>query len=84
LFSFFGFVLICIPLAFYFQHASQFWKSGGENDNGTSSEILFMLYCPFSSKVRFKMTMLVAMLAWGIQLPTTFTYSDTGDWQFFY
>ncbi len=78
-------VLICIPLAFYYQHAGQFLgeigvaNPAGKMTIGQISEILFMLLLPyFFKRFGFKMTMLVAMLAWGIRY-LLFAYGDTGD-----
>ncbi|HEA20448.1 hypothetical protein LCGC14_1420900 [marine sediment metagenome] len=78
-------VLICIPLAFYYQHAGQFLgeigvaNPAGKMTIGQVSEILFMLLLPyFFKRFGFKMTMLVAMLAWGIRY-LLFAYGDTGD-----
>ncbi len=78
-------VLICIPLAFYYQHAGQFLgeigvsNPAGKMTVGQISEILFMLLLPyFFKKFGFKMTILVAMLAWGIRY-VLFAYGDTGD-----
>ncbi len=78
-------VLICIPLAFYYQHAGQFLgeigvtNPAGKMTIGQVSEILFMLLLPyFFKRFGFKMTMLVAMLAWGVRY-LLFAYGDTGD-----
>ncbi len=64
-------VLICIPLAFYYQHAGQFLGEIGVSNPtgkmtiGQISEILFMLLLPFFFKrFGFKKTILVSMLAW--------------------
>ncbi len=78
-------VLICIPLAFYYQHAGQFLgeigvaNPAGKMTIGQISEILFMLLLPyFFKRFGFKMTIMVAMLAWGIRY-LLFAYGDTGD-----
>lgn len=78
-------VLISIPLAFYYQHAGQFLgeigvtNPAGKMTVGQVSEILFMLLLPyFFKRFGFKMTMLVAMLAWGARY-LLFAYGDTGD-----
>ena len=78
-------VLICIPLAFYYQNISPFlteykvenstaWASVGQ-----MSEVLFMLLLPFFfKKYGFKKTILVGMLAWGIRY-LLFAYGNGGD-----
>jgi len=78
-------VLICIPLAFYYQHAGQFLgeigvaNPAGKMTIGQISEILFLLLLPyFFKRYGFKMTMLVAMLAWGLRY-LMFAYGDTGE-----
>ncbi|MGB6152764.1 MAG: nucleoside permease [Pricia sp.] len=78
-------VLICIPLAFYYQHAGQFLGEIGVANPafkmtfGQVSEILFMLLLPyFFKRFGFKMTLLVAMAAWGIRY-LLFAYGDTGE-----
>ncbi len=67
-------ILICIPLAFYYQNLSPFltelqvenstaWASAGQ-----ISEVLFMLLLPFFfKKYGFKKTILFGMLAWVIR-----------------
>lgn len=78
-------VLICIPLAFYYQHAGQFLgeigvtNPAGKMTIGQISEILFMLLLPFFFKrFGFKMTIIVAMLAWGLRY-LFFAFGDTGE-----
>lgn len=78
-------VLICIPLAFYYQNISLFlteykvenstaWASLGQ-----ISEVGFMLLLPFFfKKFGFKKTILFGMLAWGIRY-ALFAYGNTGD-----
>ncbi|SFR35287.1 nucleoside transporter [Robiginitalea myxolifaciens] len=78
-------VLICIPLAFYYQHAGQFIgeigvsNPAGKMTLGQFSEILFMLLLPFFFKrFGFKNTIIVAMLAWFLRY-VCFTYGDAGE-----
>ncbi len=78
-------VLICIPLAFYYQNISLFlteykvensttWASLGQ-----VSEVLFMLLLPFFfKKYGFKKTILFGMLAWVIRY-FLFAYGDSGE-----
>ena len=78
-------VLICIPLAFYYQNLSPFLtESGVENSTalasiGQVSEVVFMLLLPFFfKKYGFKKTILVGMLAWTLRY-ILFAFGDTGD-----
>ena len=78
-------VLICIPLAFYYQNISPFltelqvenstaWASLGQ-----ISEVGFMLLLPFFfKKYGFKKTIIFGMLAWGIRY-MLFAYGNAGD-----
>lgn len=81
-------VLVCIPLAFYFQHAGQFLgevgmtNPAGKMTLGQISEILFMLLLPFFFKrFGFKNTILIAMLAWGLRY-LLFAYGNAGELTF--
>ncbi len=81
-------ILICIPLAFYYQNANPFLVEAGlENPTakmtiGQGSEILFMLLLPFFfNKFGFKNTILVAMLAWTIRY-VLFAYGNAGELAF--
>ncbi len=78
-------VLICIPLAFYYQNLSPFLtESGVENSTawasaGQISEVLFMLLLPFFfKKYGFKKTILVGMLAWAVRY-LLFSYGNAGE-----
>jgi nucleoside transporter len=81
-------ILICIPLAFYYQYASQFLSNiGVENPAGKMtigqvSEVLFLLLLPyFFKKFGFKKTILAGMLAWAIRY-ALFAYGNAGDLSF--
>lgn len=81
-------ILICIPLAFYYQHAGQFLGEIGVANPaakmtiGQISEVLFMLLLPFFfKKFGFKKTILVGMLAWGIRY-LLFAYGNSGELAF--
>lgn len=78
-------VLICIPLAFYYQNANLFLtQTGLENPTGKMtigqiSEALCLLLLPvFFNKFGFKKTILVGMLAWTIRY-ILFAYGNAGD-----
>ena len=81
-------ILICIPLAFYYQNASPFLTEiGVENSTGKMafgqvSEVLFMLALPiFFSRFGLKNTLIVAMLAWAIRYVLfAFGDADSGVW----
>ena len=81
-------IFICIPLAFYYQHAGQFLGEVGISNPagrltlGQISEILFMLLLPFFFKrFGFKRTIIVAMLAWAIRY-LLFSYGSSGEMVF--
>lgn len=81
-------VLICIPLAFYYQHAGQFLgeigvsKPAAKMSIGQFSEVGFMLLLPFFFKrFGFKMTLLVGMLAWALRY-ILFAYGNSGELAF--
>ena len=78
-------ILICIPLAFYYQQANPFLvEVGMENPTakmslGQVSEVLFMLLLPiFFARFGFKNTILVGMMAWVVRY-LLFAYGDVGD-----
>lgn len=81
-------VLICIPLAFYYQNTNPFLVSTGmENPTGKMtigqmSEVAFMLLLPlFFKKYGFKMTILVGMMAWAIRY-LLFAYGNADNLAF--
>ena len=81
-------ILICIPLAFYYQNVSPFLTEiGVENSTGKIalgqvSEVLFMLALPiFFTRFGIKKTLVVAMLAWALRyLFFAFGNADEGVW----
>jgi nucleoside transporter len=77
-------ILICIPLAFYYQNAHPFLTQAGiENPTGKMaigqiSETLFLLLLPvFFARFGFKKTILLGMLAWAVRY-ALFAYGN-GD-----
>lgn len=81
-------ILICIPLAFYYQNANAFLSNiGMENPTGKMtigqiSEVLFLLLLPvFFTKYGFKKTILVGMLAWAVRY-ALFAYGNAGSLSF--
>jgi nucleoside transporter len=67
-------ILICIPLAFYYQNANSFLSNIGiENPTGKMtigqiSEVLFLLLLPvFFTRFGFKKTILTGMMAWALR-----------------
>lgn len=78
-------ILICIPLAFYYQNANLFLNEiGMENSTGKMtigqvSEVFFLLLLPlFFSKFGFKRTILVGMIAWAVRY-CLFSYGNTDE-----
>ena len=77
-------ILICIPLAFYYQHANQFLnevgmpKAAAVMTLGQISEALFILLLPiFLKRYGIKTTLIVGMLAWVVRY-ILFAYGDVG------
>ena len=78
-------ILICIPLAFYYQNAHPFLtQMGVENPTGKMaigqiSEALFLLLLPvFFVRFGFKKTILLGMLAWAVRY-ALFAYGNAGN-----
>lgn len=78
-------ILICIPLAFYYQHAGQFLgeigvsNPAGKMTIGQASEVVFMLLLPlFFARYGFKKTILFGMLAWVLRY-ILFTYGNADE-----
>ncbi|KQM67239.1 MFS transporter [Pedobacter sp. Leaf216] len=81
-------ILICIPLAFYYQNAGLFLADikvsnpTGKMAIGQVSEALFLLAIPvFFSKYGFKKTIIVGMLAWAVRY-VLFAYGNAGNLSF--
>lgn len=85
---FFSSVLICIPLAFYYQNANPFLteigvaNATGKMTIGQISEVFFMLLLPvFLTKYGIKKTLLFGMLAWALRYALfAFGNADEGVW----
>ncbi|GFD91193.1 nucleoside permease [Tenacibaculum sp. KUL152] len=78
-------VLICIPLAFYYQNANPFLTEiGVENATGKMtlgqvSEVLFMLALPvFLNRFGIKATLVIGMAAWVIRY-TLFAFGNADE-----
>src|SRR5258706_11908643 len=78
-------ILICVPLAFYYQYANLFLteihlaNATGKQTLGQMSEVLFMLLIPlFLLRVGMKGTLLVGMLAWALRY-VLFAYGNPGS-----
>jgi nucleoside transporter len=85
LYFFLASILICIPLAFYYQHANQFLNEIGMQAAaskmimGQISEVLFLLLLPlFLKKYGVKKALIVGILAWTIRY-TLFAFGNTGE-----
>ena len=79
---FFASILICVPLAFYYQDANQFLTeihithAAGKQTLGQASEFCFMLLLPFFLKrYGMKATLLMGMVAWACRY-ALFSYGD--------
>ena len=84
-------ILICIPLAFYYQNANLYLNdigmknAAGNMTFGQVSEVAFMLLLPlFFKRFGLKITLLVGMAAWAIRY-VLFAYGDAGQgvWMLF-
>lgn len=84
-------ILICIPLAFYYQNANLFLNESGMKNAagnmtfGQISEVGFMLLLPiFFRRFGLKKTLLVGMLAWPLRY-VLFAFGDAGEgiWMLF-
>lgn len=81
-------ILICIPLAFYYQQTNPFLVELGMSNPtgkmtiGQGSEVLFMLLLPlFLKRFGIKWTLLVGMAAWALRY-VLFAYGDAGELSF--
>ena len=81
-------ILICIPLAFYYQVAHPYLENSGISSPtakmtiGQISEALFLLLIPvFFKKYGFKKTILIGMLAWSVRY-LLFAYGNGSELSF--
>ncbi len=82
---FFASILICIPLAFYYQDANQFLTeihmahATGKQTLGQASELCFMLLLPlFLKRYGMKATLLIGMVAWAVRY-ALFSFGDASQ-----
>ncbi|WP_090604835.1 nucleoside permease [Parapedobacter koreensis] len=78
-------VLICIPLAFYYQNANLFLSEvglanpTGKMAIGQVSEAFFLLLLPILfTRIGFKNTIMLGMLAWAVRY-LLFAYGNSGE-----
>lgn len=78
-------ILICIPLAFYYQNANLFLSEvglanpTGKMAIGQVSEAFFLLLLPFLfARFGFKNTIMIGMLAWAVRY-LLFAYGNAGE-----
>lgn len=81
-------ILVCIPLAFYYQNTHPFLSNigvpnpTGKMTIGQISEVLFLLLLPvFFSRFGFKITILIGMLAWALRY-VLFAFGNADDLSF--
>src|SRR5690606_19666773 len=81
-------ILICIPLAFYYQNANPFLveigltNATGKMAIGQVSEAVFLLLLPvLFVRFGFKKTIIIGMLAWVVRY-LLFAYGNAGDLSF--
>ena len=77
-------VLICVPLAFYYQNANQFLSeihvsnATGKQTLGQMSEVLFMFSIPFFlARLGMKWILLAGILAWAVRY-VLFAFGNAG------
>jgi nucleoside transporter len=85
-----GSLLICIPLAFYYNFTNPFFNERGlqnaaaKMSMGQMSEVLFMLVMPFFfARLGVKKMLIVGMLAWAVRY-LLFAYGNVTDLVWFY
>jgi nucleoside transporter len=81
-------ILICIPLAFYYQNTNPFLTEIGVTNPtgkmtiGQGSEVFFMLVLPlFLKRYGIKLTLLIGMAAWTLRY-FAFSFGDAGSMMF--